>query len=204
MFSTHAFDIGTCKNPQTGQVYKFSYRLKGEVTPYISKFIPVNDLKRPAATEIVNKLTEHGIIKRMSSPWASASVWVSKAKHALTKVEAEAQGKEYIPMETNQSAGVSLRLCVNYMVLNSYLIYPACALPAVKSLFSQLKESTVLYCMDLTWAYYGCVLSKESSLLTGFWTGIQSDSTMVFQRAAMGVKSSGSLLSAAAACAHSK
>ena len=199
LFSTHAFDIGTCKNPQTGQIYKFSYRLKGEVTPYISKFIPVNDLKRPAATEIVNKLTEHGIIKRKSSPWASASVWVSKAKRALTKAEAEAQGKEYIPMETNQSAGVSLRLCVNYMVLNSYLIYPACALPAVKSLFSQLKESTVLYCMDLTWAYYGCVLSEESSLLTGFWTGIQSDSTMVFQRAAMGVRSSGSLLSAALA-----
>jgi hypothetical protein len=85
------------------------------------------------------------------------------------------------------------------MILNSFLIYPACALPAVKSLFSQLKESTVLYCLDLTWAYYGCVLSKESSLLTGFWTGIQSDSTMVFQRAAMGVRSSGSLLSAALA-----
>ena len=130
----------------------------------------MNDLKKPAATEIVSKLTEDGIIKRMISPWASASVWVSKSKRALTKAEAEAQGKKYIPMETNQSAGISLRLCVNYAVLNSFLIYPACALPAVKSLFSQL---TLLYCLDLTWAYYGCVLSKESSLLTGFWTGIQ-------------------------------
>ena len=77
------------------------------------------------------------------------------------------------------------------------MIYPACALPAVKSLFSQLKNSNVLQCLDLTWPYYVCVLSQESSLLTGFWTGIQSDSTMVFLRAAMGVKSSGSFLAAA-------
>ena len=133
-------------------MYKFNYKLKGEVTPYILKFISVNDLKRPAATEIVNKLAEHSIIKRMCSPWASASVWVSKAKRAFTK--AEAQCKKYIPMEKNQSAGISLRLCANYTVLNSFLIYPACALPAVKSLFSKLKESTVLYCVDLTWAYY--------------------------------------------------
>ena len=111
LFSMHAFDIGKCRNTQTGEVYKFSYKLKGEVTPFISKFLPVNDLKRPAATEIVNKLTVHGIIKRMCSPWASASVWVSKSKRALTKAEAEAQGKKYIPMETNQSAGISLRLC---------------------------------------------------------------------------------------------
>ena len=105
----------------------------GEAIPYISKFIPVNDLKRNAATEIINKLTEHGIIKRMCSPWDSSSVLVSKACRALTKEEAEAQGKPYIPLQTNQSAGISLGLCVNYTVLNSYLIYPACALPAVKS-----------------------------------------------------------------------
>jgi hypothetical protein len=87
LFSTHAFDIGEFRNPQTGEVYKFSYKLKGEATPFISKFIPENNLKRPAATEIVSKLTEHGIIKRMSSPWASASVWVSKSERALTKAE---------------------------------------------------------------------------------------------------------------------
>ena len=154
----------------------------------------MNDLKRNAATEIVNKLTEHGIIKRMCSPWASSLVWVSKARRALTKEEAVAQGKPYIPLQTNQSAGVSLRLCVNYTVLNSHLIYPACALPAVKSLFSQLRHSNVLFVADLTWAYYGCVLSNESCLLTGFWTGIQSDSTMCFLWAEMGVRSSGSFL----------
>ena len=65
----------------------------------------MNDLKQNAATEIVNKLTEHGIIKRMCSPWASSLVWVSKARRALTKEEAVAQGKPYIPFQTNQSAG---------------------------------------------------------------------------------------------------
>ena len=78
LFSTYAYDIG--KHPNTGKDYRFNYRVRGEATPYISKFIPVNDLKRPAATEIVNKLTKHGIIKRMCFPWASALVWVSKAR----------------------------------------------------------------------------------------------------------------------------
>ena len=35
LFSTHAFDIGKCRDSQTGQVYKFSHKLKGEVTPFI-------------------------------------------------------------------------------------------------------------------------------------------------------------------------
>ena len=140
--------LGNVETSKLEKICKFDYKLKGDVTPYISKFIPVNVLKRPVATKIVSKLTDHGIIKRMCS-WASSSVWVSKAKSALTKAEAEAQGKEYIPMGTNQSAGISLRLCVNYTVLNSYLVYPACALPAVKSLFSQLKDSTVLFGPDL-------------------------------------------------------
>ena len=102
LYSTHAFDVWKFRNPQTGQIYKFNYKLMGDVTPFISKFIPVNDMKRPAVTEIVSKLVEHGIIKRMCSPWAISSVWVSKAKHALTKAEAEAQGKEYIPMANFQ------------------------------------------------------------------------------------------------------
>ena len=152
LFSTHTYDIGRCKNPDTGKEYRFSCRVRGEATPYISKFIPVNDLIRNAATELVNKLTEHSIIKRMCSPRASSSVWVSKACKALTKEEAEAQGKQYIPLQTNQAAGISLRLCVNYTILNSYLIYPACALPAVKSLFSQLRHSNVLFVADLKWA----------------------------------------------------
>ena len=156
----------------------------------------MNEQKREAAAEIVSQLTQHGIIERRSTAWASPAVWVSKAKRALTKAEALAQGKEYIPMETNQKAGISLRLCVNYTVLNSFLVYPASALPSVKTLFSQFQDSEVLHCLDLTWAYYGCVLSDKSSLLTGFWTGIQSDNTMVFKRAAMGIRSSGSLLSA--------
>ena len=84
------------------------------------------------------------------------------------------------------------------MVLNSHLIYPACALPAVKSLFSLLIHSNVLFVADLTWEYYECFfLSNESCLLTGFWTGIQSESTKCFLRAVMGVRSSGSFLQAA-------
>ena len=97
MFSTHAYDIGRCRNPDYGKEYRFSYRVRGEAIPYISKFIPVNDLKRNAATEIVNKLTEYGIIKRMCSPWDSSSVLVSKACRALTKEEAEAQASHIYP-----------------------------------------------------------------------------------------------------------
>ena len=63
------------------------------------------------------------------------------------------------------------------------------------------NHSNVLFVEDLTWAYYWCVLSNESCLLTGFWTGIQKThhriTMMCFLRAAMGVRSSGSFLQAA-------
>ena len=99
-------------------------------------------------------------------------------------------------METNQKAGISLRLCVNYTVLNSFLVYLASALPSVKLLFSQFQDSEVHHCLDPTWAYYGCVLSNKSSLVTDFWIGTQSDNTMVFKKAAMGIRHSGGLLNA--------
>ena len=47
--------------------YKFDYKLKGDVTPYISKFIRVNEQKIEAAAEIVSQLTKHGIIERRST-----------------------------------------------------------------------------------------------------------------------------------------
>ena len=85
----------------------------------------------------------------MSSPWPSASVWVSKAKRALTKAEAEAQGKKYIPMETNQSAGVSLRLCVNYMIEFPYIPCMRLTSRKVSLLTTKREYGTVLLGFNL-------------------------------------------------------
>ena len=35
LFTMHAFDIGKGRNPQTGEVYKFSYKFKGEVNAFL-------------------------------------------------------------------------------------------------------------------------------------------------------------------------
>ena len=99
-------------------------------------------------------------------------------------------------METNQKASISLRLCDNYTVLNNFLVYLASALPSVKLLFSQPQDNEVLHCLDPIWAYYGCVLSNKNNSITDFWTGTQSDNTMMFKRATMGIRPSGSLLNA--------
>ena len=85
-------------------------------------------------------------------------------------VEILAQDKKYTPMETNQKTSISLRLCDNYTMPNNFL--------------------------DPIWTYYGCVISNRNSSVTNFWTGTQFDNTMMFKRATMGIRPSGSLLNA--------
>ena len=198
LFSVDAFDIGQYCD-EKGNIVIFDYRTIPGIQPFIAKFIPISSIKKQAATEIIDKLLKKQIIVRQVSPWCSNAVWTSKAKVAMTKKEAEQRGVSYIPLQTNDTANVSLRLAVNYKAVNNSLIYPASPLPNIKKVFSQLKNADTITVIDLTQSYYSLTLSEDSSRLTNFWSGISSDFSLSFTRAAMGIKSSGSLLNAAVA-----
>ena len=198
LFSVDAFDIGQYCD-EKGNTVIFDYKTVPGVQPFIAKFIPISSIKKQAATEIIEKLLKKQIIVRQVSQWCSNAVWISKAKIAMTKKEAEERGVPYIPLQSNDKANVSLRLAVNYKAVNNSLIYPASPLPNIKKVFSQLKDADTITVIDLTQSYYALTLSEESSRLTNFWSGISSDFSLSFTRAAMGIKSSGSLLNAAVA-----
>ena len=100
-------------------------------------------------------------------------------------------------MQTDSEAQASLRLTVNFRMLNAALVYPCAPLPNIRKCFGQMQHSDVISIIDLTQAFYSLTLSKESSRLTCFWSGIASDFTLGFKRAAMGIKSSPSMLAAA-------
>ena len=196
LFSKHGFDIGQYKDKE-GRIVTFHYHLLPGVTPYVSRFIPISELKRKAAGTIIEKLLEHQIIARMCSEWAANAVWVKKAQAAITQKEAAERNIEYKPMQTDKEAQASLRLTVNFRMLNAALVYPCAPLPNIRKCFGQMRHSDVISIIDLTQAFYSLTLSKESSRLTCFWSGIASDFTLGFLRAAMGIKSSPSMLAAA-------
>ena len=196
LFSKHGFDIGQYKDKE-GRIVTFHYHLLPGVTPYVSRFIPISELKRKAATTIIEKLLEHQIIERMCSEWAANAVWVKKAQAAITQKEAAERNIEYKPLQTDSEAQASLRLTVNFRMLNAALVYPCAPLPNIRKCFGQMQHSDVISIIDLTQAFYSLTLSKESSRLTCFWSGIASDFTLGFKRAAMGIKSSPSMLAAA-------
>ena len=199
LFATHAWDIGKWRNPVTNEPFLINLRLKPGVDPYVAKFYPVAPTKREASQEIITQLEKHDIIERRVTSWITNAVWVKKAKPLLSKAEAEEKNVTWFAGCTNESAGTSLRLAVNYKFLNSCLVSPVWPLPGIKSIFADLKNSNMISICDCAHAYWGLVLNKESQLLTGFYSGVASDGSFVFKRVAMGLAPSGAILGA---CLH--
>ena len=153
--------------------------------------------KEPAAREIIDKLINNNIIERNVINSVSCAVWVPKTRAALTQKQAEEMNIKYVPLSEDKTAQQSLRLAINFKPLNSQLEMPVFPLPGVKTLFARLRPNIVLTVADLTQSYFSLMISKESSLLTGFFSGLTSDGVLTFKRAAQGVKSSGTMLLAA-------
>ena len=197
LFSKDAFDIGCHSNPVTNEPYIYHYKLIPGATPFVARFIPISMKKEPAAREIIDQLINNNIIERNVSNWVSCAVWVPKTRAALTQKQAEEMNIKYVPLSEDKTAQQSLRLAINFKPLNSQLEMPVFPLPGVKTLFARLRPGIVLTVADLTQSYFSLMISKESSLLTGFFSGLTSDGVLTFKRAAQGVKSSGTMLLAA-------
>ena len=197
LFSKDAFDIGCHSDPITNEPYIYHYRLKPGAIPFVARFIPISQKKEKAATEIIKQLINNKIIERNVSNWVSCAVWVPKTRAALTQKQAEERNIKYVPLTEDTQAHQSLRLAINFKPLNSQLEMPIFPLPSVKTLLARLRPNIVLTIADLTQSYFSLKISKESSLLTGFFSGIPHDGVLTFLRAAQGVNCSSTFLLAA-------
>ena len=88
----------------------------------------------------------------MCSEWAANAVWVKKAQAAITQKEAAERNIEYKPLQTDSEAQASLRLTVNFRMLNAALVYPCAPLPNIRKCFGQMQHSDVISIIDLTQA----------------------------------------------------
>ena len=196
LFSSHAWDIGLFCDPESKEPYIFEYKLRKNSVPYVAKFRPIAPTKVEAAKEMVSCLLRNDVITRRICPWVANSVFALKSRPILTKQQARERGIPWIG-QVDESAPISLRLTVSYVRLNTCLEFIPTPLPNLRKLFREMKDSSMLTIIDLTWSYYSLKISDLSACLTGFYSGIPSDFTLCWTRTPMGISPSSGLLQAA-------
>lgn len=108
--------------------------------PYIMTPIQLKELKFQ-----IHGLIEQGFIRPSTSPWDSLVLFVTKNDHTL-------------------------RLCVDYRMLNKVTIKNKYSLPMIKDLFYQLNGATVFSKIDLRLCYHQVRLKDEHVPKTAFQT----------------------------------
>ena len=194
LYAANSFDIGTWS--KNGVPYEIHIRLLDN-TPVKHKFRPLHYSKLEQAKEIMRGLREAGIISRKVTPYSSAAVWALKAVPLMSKEEAERLQIPFVPGVESRTAKRPLRLTINLRDINTKIATPACILPNIRSVFSEIRDSEVLTILDLLSAYWCLCYSEESSRITGFSSGIPDEQVHVFDRVAMGLKSSQAALTSA-------
>lgn len=135
-FSKDDFDVGLCskiphKIQQTdNQPVRQSYRR-----------IPPHQLSE--VRELLQKLTEQGVIRQSNSPYASPIVLVKKKDG-------------------------SLRMCIDYRQLNAKTIKDSFPLPCIEESLEALRGAQYFSSLDLAHGYHQVVMDKESVEKTAF------------------------------------
>ena len=194
LYAVNSFDIGTWS--KNGIPYEVHIRLLDD-TPVKHKFRPIHHSKLEQAKEIMKGLREAGIITRKVTPYSSAAVWALKAIPLMTKEEAERLKIPFVPGVESKTAKRPLRLTINLRDINTKIATPACILPNIRSIFTEIRDNEVLTILDLLSAYWCVCFSEQSSRVTGFSSGIPDEQLHVFSRMAMGLKSSQAALTSA-------
>ena len=194
LFAVNTFDIGTWA--KDGIPYLVHIRLLDD-NPIVHKFRPIHHSKLRQATEIMKGLRDAGIISRRVTNWSSNAVWALKAIPMMTRQEAESLNIPYVPGTESRTAVRPLRLTIDLRELNTKVAAPACILPNVKSIFSEIRDSEMLTILDLVQAYFCLSYSEESARVTGFNCGIPDEQLHVFTRTVMGLRSSQAALTSA-------
>ena len=201
LFSTHTNEI----NHFHSDSYPFStfiihLPIKDQYKDYIppvpkEKYIAA-DL-REQAKEMLQGMVEAQILTPRHTAFVSQSVWVSR-KLPISKEEWIGLGrseKDWFP-NTSHPAKVSLRLTQNFQDINKkFQVITYNQETPLEQLRNLSNNVRVISIIDVTAAYHTIVLSKETTDLLGFFSGIPDFyDILVYNRLAMGLTPSKAVL----------
>ena len=201
LFSTHTNEINHFHSDtfpfQTFIIHlPIKEQYKNYIPPVPKERYIAADL-REQAKEMLQSMVDANILTPRHTPYVSSSVWVSR-KLPISKEEWTALGRPETEWYPNMShpEKVSLRLTQNFQDINrkfevvTYNQEPP--LEQLKNLSSKVKVISII---DITAAYHTVVLSKETTDLLGFFSGIPDFWNMlVYNRLAMGLTPSKAVL----------
>ena len=199
VFANSSLDIGCFHSdeyPYSAFVFDLPFKEGGvrvPDTPEKTRFVSPA-IEKPAK-EMILTLEKAGIIKPYFSPLNHQVVWVKKPKE-LSKEEYVAQGNNpdtYIP-GTFDKNNISLRLCVDYFFLNSFLTHTSLIQPSPLAQIKALYGMKYISIFDTSSAFFSMNLSSESAKWTGFDTGIRGFSRSIHVKCPMGLLSSSAML----------
>ena len=205
LFSKDTHDIGRFhKNEPPYKTYIFNLPIKestdfDKIEPEKTRYIA--PALESQGREMVEALLKIGVIKRSYSRFNAQSVWVEKPPQEKTLAEHLASGgteDNYIAGQPSKYKKRTLRMTQAFTQLNRIVLHFPLNQPSPPEQIRRISaDIKYISCIDITGCYHSLVLSKKSSLLTGFDSGIPSISRCIFLRAPMGCICSGDLQNAA-------
>ena len=143
---------------------KYHIEMKDDVTPIKQRYRPLHPNLRNQVRDQLNVMTETGVISESTSAWSS-------------------------PLTVAKKKDGTLRLCVDYRLLNAQAKRDAKPLPRIEETLSLLNGNTYFSSCDLISGYWQLMLDDESKQLTAFSAG--SESLYEFNRVPFGYSASG-------------
>ena len=199
VFAQSEADCGQFVDPKTRKPYLFNIRLI-EDKAINQKCRFVTPAKEQAAESLICALLENKVIRRQWSYNNSQSVYVPKKRPLLSRsqfMERGGKSADFEPGMMDETAQLQLRHCVDYSELNKLIQECPAATLSPKQLISRLHGQTSTCVLDISGAYHGLTLDKESRLLTGFDSGLPNIGRLTYDRAPMGLACSSGWLQAA-------
>ena len=199
VFAKSEADCGQFIDPHTKRPYLFNIRLI-EDKAITQKCRFVTPAKQEAAESLICALLANKVIRRQWSYNNSQSVYVPKKRPLLSRSQFLEQGGSSIDFEPgmlDENAQIQLRHCVDYSELNKIIQECPAATLSPKQLISRLHGQKSTCVLDISGAYHGLTLDKDSRLLTGFDSGLPNIGRLTYDRAPMGLACSAGWLQAA-------
>jgi hypothetical protein len=134
--------------PDRGDAENIINLLPGAMPKSVPQY-RLTKVEKEAITEYVKELLDAKLIEPSSSPWGAPVLFVPKKRGEGHK---------------------SLRLCIDYRLLNKQTIRNSFPIPRIDDLVDQLGQAKIFSSLDLTSGYWQCRLTEEDKHKTAFRT----------------------------------
>ena len=204
LFSRSSNDIGCYTNgiaPYKPVIFEFPIVPNADLTPMVDKTRFINPNLEEQAIKMLIELTKIGVIKRGYSPWSCNSVYVPKPAPEMSLKEHLEQGgtsENFISGTINKNKAGGIRMTQNFRNLNKTLLNcPINQLNPSAQVRRICRSTKYISIIDISGAYHTICLSKNSSKMTGFHSGISSLGSYFYLRTPMGCSVSQNFLNSA-------